>query len=64
MIRNWHLKRLLKIKEGAEYLNISSWTLREWITLGKIPTVRQGQRLIRLDLKDLDKWISEHKERF
>jgi len=57
-------KRLLKIPEGADYLNISSWTLRGWISDGKIPTVRQGQRWIRVDVNDLDKWIESHKERF
>jgi len=57
------LKRLLSVKEAADYLGMSVYTLRDRIARGQIPTVRDGGRLLRLDIRDLDTWIEKRKER-
>ncbi len=57
------LKRLLSVKDGAEYLGVSVYTMRDRISRGQIPNIRDGARLLRLDIRDLDEWVEKHKER-
>lgn len=58
-----HVRRLLRVQEAAEYLGISPSTLRSRIQGGLIPYVKTGpgRSGIRLDLRDLDEWIAEHR---
>lgn len=37
-------RKLLSIKKAAESLSISPWTLRLWITQGKVASVKLGSR--------------------
>ena len=53
-------KRLLTVKEAAEYLGRSVWSVRELVWGGSLPCVKVGRR-IHLDIFDLDKWIDQHK---
>jgi hypothetical protein len=55
-------RRLLNLKDAAEYLGRSEWALRELIWKGRIPVVRIDRR-IQLDLKDLDALIDASKVR-
>jgi len=55
-------KRLYSIKEAAEYLALSTWTVRELIWKGELPHVRLGRRIL-LDLQDLEALIVHHKIR-
>jgi excisionase family DNA binding protein len=55
-------KRLYSIQEAADYLALSTWTVRELIWQGKLPHVRLGRRIL-LDLQDLDALIAHHKLR-
>jgi excisionase family DNA binding protein len=49
-------KRLFTLKEAAQYLGRSVWSMRELIWAGVIPVVRQeGGRKIYLDKIDLDR---------
>ena len=36
--------RLVSIKDAAEILSISPWTVRAWITQGKISSAKLGAR--------------------
>lgn len=54
-------KRLLTIKEAAEYLGRSVHALRELVWAGRIPFVREGKRIF-FDILDLDTWIHQHKK--
>lgn len=70
---------LLNVEQAAAYLNVSFWTLREFINAGSIPTVRlprpQTQRMRRrqpvtdtvrrllIDRADLDALVERWKER-
>ena len=46
-------RRMLKLK-AAEYLGVSTWTLRRIFRSGEIPYVQRGEGNILLDLRDLD----------
>ncbi len=52
-------KRLITIKEASEYLGISVNTLYSWVSQKKIDYVKMG-RLVKFDLKILDKYIENH----
>jgi len=55
-------KRLFTLKEAAEYLGRSEWSMRELVWAGKIPVVRQdGGRKIFLDIEDLNNFIDRNK---
>lgn len=52
--------RLLTAKAAGEYLGRSEQALRHMIHQRDIATVRSG-RCVRIDRKDLDRWIENHK---
>jgi excisionase family DNA binding protein len=55
-------KRLYTLKESAEYLGRSVWSLRELIWSGSIPVVKtEGARKIFLDIEDLNNFIDDNK---
>jgi helix-turn-helix protein len=55
-------KRLLKLKQAAVYLSLSTWTLRGIIQAGQLPIVVYAPNTPWLiDVKDLDTWIEKHK---
>ena len=47
-------KEFLRVKEAADYLGVSEWTLRNWDELGKLKAVRSlgGQRRYPIDYLD------------
>lgn len=61
-------KRLYSIAQGAEYLGLSVWSVRERVWSGELPCIRPdpikpntvGRRVL-LDIEDLDRWIESHK---
>ena len=58
-------KRLFTLKEGAHYLGLSVWSMRELIWAGEIPVVRRdGGRKIYLDRLDLDGYIEKNKSTY
>jgi excisionase family DNA binding protein len=55
-------KRLLRSGQAAEYLNVSVWTLRQFVQSGDLPVVQRGERgKFLFDLRDLDSFIERHK---
>jgi excisionase family DNA binding protein len=55
-------KRLYTLKEAAQYLGPSVWSMRELIWAGKIPIVRgDGDRKIFIDIRDIDEYINRNK---
>lgn len=54
-------RRMLKLKAAAEYLGVSTWTLRRILRSGEIPYVQRGEGNILLDLRDLDADIEKNK---
>ncbi|MCI0723404.1 MAG: helix-turn-helix domain-containing protein [Acidobacteria bacterium] len=55
-------KGLLDVRQAAQHLNVSPWTLRLWIREGKLPAVRLGRRVL-LDPTDLRTFIDENRIR-
>ena len=53
-------KRLFSVKEAAEYLGISEWTVRELGWAEKVRPVRFNRRVY-FDVRDLDTFIENHK---
>ena len=55
-------KRLYTLKEAAEYLGRSEWSMRELIWAGRIPVVRvDGGRKIFVDILDLMEFVEKNK---
>lgn len=55
------MKRLLSVKEAANYLGIAQWTLRGWVSRKRVPVVKLGRRTL-FDPQDLSEWIARHKQ--
>jgi len=53
-------KRIYSVKEAAEYLGRSAWTVAEMVRTGKIKYVKDGKRIF-LDVLDIDRWIEGNK---
>jgi excisionase family DNA binding protein len=47
-------RRYVKPSEAAEYLNVTTRTIRQMIADGRLTAYRSGTRLIRLDLNEVD----------
>lgn len=48
------VRRLESITVAAEYIDVSTKTIRRWISAGIVTGYRAGPRLIKVDLNDLD----------
>lgn len=47
-------QRYISLEQASTYTNISTRTLRRRIATGELTAYRQGSRLIRLDVRELD----------
>ncbi len=56
--------RLVTMRQAAEYLAVSYWTIRHWVDTGKLRAVRLpgDGRLLRIELDELDRLIAECRE--
>ena len=52
------MEALLNVKDAAELLAVSPWTIRAYIRQGKLRPVRFG-RLVRLDEQELCRFVAE-----
>jgi hypothetical protein len=56
-------RRLLRLKEAAQYLCLSPWKLRHIIQSGQLPIVRYSENAPwLLDVHDLDGWVERNKQ--
>jgi excisionase family DNA binding protein len=44
---------LISIERAAEFLGVTTRTVRQWISTGELPASRLGKRIIRIDYEDL-----------
>ncbi len=56
-------KRYANIKEVAEYTSLPVKTLYEWASIGKIPSIKIGRRVL-FDLNDIDKVMASLKRNY
>lgn len=55
-------RRMLRVREAAEYLGVSPWKIRELINSGQLPYVQNGLKgHFSLDIRDLDAYIEFRK---
>jgi excisionase family DNA binding protein len=55
-------KRLLRVREAAQYLSVSPWKLRQLVQDGLLPIVQASDGgAWRVDVRDLDVFIERHK---
>ena len=52
--------RLVSIPEAAKYIGRTAPAVRSLVSTGQLPSVQSDRRIF-LDLKDLDAWITAHK---
>jgi excisionase family DNA binding protein len=53
--------RLMTVDQAAAYIGRSKEAVQHMVSSGKVPTVRADRRVF-VDVEDLDRWISEHKQ--
>lgn len=53
--------RLLTVEQAATYLGRSKASVQHMVSDGSLPTVRSDRRVF-LDVLDLDRWITQHKQ--
>jgi excisionase family DNA binding protein len=53
--------RLVTVRDLARFLSCSEKTIRDWVLKGLVPTVRPMPRMVRFDLREIDRWLSERK---
>jgi excisionase family DNA binding protein len=51
-------KRPGSIKQGAELVSVSHWTIRRRIASGELTAYRLGKQIIRIDLDELEQLFS------
>ena len=53
--------RLLTMRQAAECLAVSYWTVRSWVESGKMRAVRLpgDGRLLRIEIAELDRLVEE-----
>ncbi len=56
--------RLVTMRQAAEYLAVSYWTIRHWVDTGKLRAVRLpgDGRLLCIEIDELDRLIAECRE--
>jgi excisionase family DNA binding protein len=61
--RSRNLRRLLRVKDAAEYLSMSPWKLRALIQAGELLIIKtsDGNSPWLIDQRDLDAWIESRK---
>ncbi|MCV7317249.1 excisionase family DNA-binding protein [Mycolicibacillus parakoreensis] len=47
-------RRYVRLKEAADYLDVTERTVRQMISDGRLTGYRSGARLVRVDLNDID----------
>ena len=52
-------RRLVDVKEIAEYIGLSAHTVYTWVSKRQIPFTKVG-RLTKFDLRAIDEWIAKH----
>ena len=55
------MKKLIGVKELAEYLGIKVSTVYSWISMKKVPYYKVG-RLPKIDEKEIEAWLAERKQ--
>lgn len=58
--QNQPIKRLLRVEEAADFLNVKPSTVRAWMLKRKLPRVHVGDRAVRIPLEALERLVTEN----
>lgn len=47
-------RRYVSVADAAEYLGVTDRTIRQMVSDGRLAAYRNGRKLVRLDLNDID----------
>ncbi len=59
MVTHAQLPEILTIAEAASYLRVSPWTLRHWISAGRLTYLKYLEGSVRMRRSDLDNFIQK-----
>lgn len=54
-----HPGRLLKVKEVAARIGVSTRTVQTWIGTGRLTPIRLSRRVLRIDEEEVEAWIRQ-----
>jgi len=57
-----HELSLLTARDISRVLNVQASTVYSWVKKRKIPHIKLGDKTIRFDYKDVQKWINQNKQ--
>ena len=57
------LATLITVKQAAEQMQVSTKTIFRRIEDGSIKAIRLGNKIVRIEQAELDRYISEHEHR-
>ena len=52
---------LLDYQEAAQFLGLSEFTVRRYVSKGQLPHVKLGLKLVRVEPAALCRWVEEHR---
>lgn len=52
-------KRLMNVKEAAEFLGVGVGTLYHWVSAGTVPHIKLSLRCLRFRREELERWVAE-----
>ena len=55
--------RLLRVRDVAELLDVSSETVLRRIRAGQLPAIRIATNALRIREDELDDWLEQHREK-
>jgi excisionase family DNA binding protein len=55
------MEGLLTIDQTAEYVGLSAWTVRYWVRMGKLPSVKLGRRVL-IERAELNRLVAENRQ--
>ena len=56
------MKKLIGVKELAEYLDVKENTIYGWVYTKQIPYYKLG-RLVKFDVEEIDRWLEKKKQK-
>jgi excisionase family DNA binding protein len=61
MDRHARRPRLVRTRQAADYLCVSSWSIRKLVAEGKLPVLQDGHGRFLIDVYDLDDYVDRAK---
>ena len=52
---------LLDYREAADFIGLSEYTLRRYVSMGKIAHVKLGSKLVRFEPDSLRRWVESRR---